>query len=919
MAPVFISLLFILAMHPIFTSRAFILSFCLLAIGGIGLCCIRLFGHRFFKKAADKRYQPSHRALYLVVFGGVVIFLKNVDISWQHYHQAGFFIVAYSICRFILSVFLIILCFTLGALTLRRFFPSLRQDKVGGELSYFILCFFGGASIYAIVFTLLGLLGFLKTPAALLLTAPLLFFSPPLISQVMKPICAKISRVFCQLEGISGWARALLVWLALVAGGFLFFSKGLYPGPFDNDVWEHYLPYYREVLRNGSLGPNEIWFQFYISKAAGLFYLSSLLSDCLSVQLVSWCFILVTGIILFQFLNEHLADFSWALLGVIVFFAACAYRDSGNFFKHHTVLAGYVVFLVWASIQIIHQALLPRKAFYLFMAAASFYIGFHQPQGSAILVVFWGITTCSVVLFRAGRPLTHLFATLFLFVVMGIITDLVLGYAFTGLATLDPVHFFWPLADCEKFDRVFGASSIAYSLFSEPHVQRQMNLDWSFKIFRCEYFFSLFPTPILLLGGIIGISKMIQPVSRIRIQHDKYPMLLFAIFAFSSFVLGQLMTTQSVLHLFMFNNFIMAVIGIASTKIVVDTFIPRVVKPWFCVLLFVFLSLGAVTQGLRYTGETRLKALAAYTFGRWSFCNVLQETSAYFKHSLEAVVGIRQLLGPHARIISLTRDAGPGYSFPGAGIVSEPSHTLGTHYLEIVFGTPDQAKGLLQKRGFDYFLVNLNRPLFSGLVFSHLFAPDHLNPYFKVIFQEGDNYLLTWRLPEDTETIPQRLAQTLELKQRGVLFYPFSTEFGSRVQSAMSCESPALSVAAITQFLQDGMTDSVVLKENQVFLRSLISQVEQMLKQEIPRLVSQVWERNNIGLLEESTRLKVINQELSVLTVDGVKKFIILRYEERFGRELTLKLVSEDERIPYGYFYKSEEDFNAFLKRGKPP
>jgi hypothetical protein len=727
----------------------------------------------------------------------------------------------------------------------------------------------------------------------------------------MKPICAKISRVFRQLEGVSGWARALLVWLALAAGGFLFFSKGLYPGPVDNDVWEHYLPYYREVLRSGSVGPNEIWIQFCISKAGGLFYLSGLLSDSLSVQLVSWCFILMAGIILFQFLKEYLADFSWALLGAIVFFAACSYRDSGNFFKHHTVLAGYVVFLVWASIQIIRQALLPRKAFYLFMAAASFYIGLHQPQGSAILVVFWGITTCSVVFFRDGRSLAHLFAALLLFVVMGIITGLVLGYAFTGLPILDPVHFFWPLADREKFERVFGVSSIAYALFSEPHVQRQMNLDWSFKVFRCEYFFSLFPKPMLLLGGIIGISKVIQPASWIRIQRYKYPVFLFVIFVFSSFILGQLMTTQSVLHLFMFNNFVMAVIGIVLTKIAVDAFIPRAANPWFCALLFVFLSMGAITQELRYTGETRLKALAAYTLGRRSFYNVLQETSVYFKHSLKAIAGIRQLLGPHARIISLTRDAGPGYSFPGAGIVSEPSHTLGTHYLEIVFGTPDKAEVLLKKMGFDYFLVNLNKPLFSGLVFSHLFASDHLTQYFKVIFQEGDNYLLTWRLPEDTEPIPQRLAQTLELKQRGALFYPFSAEFGSRVQSV----SPALSISAITQFLQDGMTDGIMLKENQAFLRSLISQVEQMLKQEIPRLVSQVWERNDIGSLEEGIRLKVISQELSVLTVDGVKKFIMLRCEERFGRELTLKLVSEDERIPYGCFYKSEEVFKVFLER----
>ncbi len=890
LVPAIIFLFFIPTIQEIFTSRAALLSFCFLAMGGVGLFCIRSFNSRFSKKIINQQYQSDHapeltswhcgwvdRLLYVVIFGGVVIFLKNVDVSWQHYSQAGVFIIAYSFCRFILSVFLLILCFTVGVLMLRQFSPNFQRDKIG-VLSYFILCFFGGASIYAVVLTCLGLLGLLKFSVVLLLTVPILFFSPPFISQLAGTLYVKTYRERSQFKGLNWWIHSLLIWMVLVAGGFLFFSKGLYPGPIDNDVWEHYIPYYREVLRSGSTGPNELWSHFYLSKAAGLFYLLGLLSDCLAVQIVSWCFTLMAGIIVFQLLKEYTKDSFWALLGIIIFFAAHSYKDFGNFFKSHAVLAGCVAFLVWSSIQITRQAPLQRKTFYLFMTLASFYTGFYQPQGSSILVVFWGITACLVVFSRTMRFTAFLFATLSLFLIMGVITTVVLGYVFTGLATLDPVHTFWPLVNYEKFKQVFGTSGIAFSLFQEPHVQRRFSLDWALKIFRCEYFFSLFPPSLLLLGGMVGTLKFIKHRSCVRGWCYGYPILIFVTFIFSSFILTQLVITQSVLHLFMSTIFAMVVIAVILTKIVVDSFIPHSVKPGFCALLFIFLGMGAVTQELRYTGEVRLKALGAYMLGQKSFSDVIQETSIYFSQSLEAMTGARHLLGPNARIMDLSHDTGPGYSFPGAGVISEPSYLLGPDHLEMVFGAPARAKALLQKRGLNYFFIKLHKPLFSSLAFSRLFSPDYLNQYFKVIFHKGDNYLLTWRLPEDAEPIPQRLAQILELKQKGVLFYPSSTEFSDQMQSA------ALMPAQVAQFLQSGMVDRVVLKENQVFLRSLVSLIE---------------------------------QEHGPVTIDAVKEIIRRRCENQFGQELTVRLMNNDERIPYGYLYKSEEDFKVFLKEGK--
>src|SRR5262249_40672654 len=85
------------------------------------------------------------------------------------------------------------------------------------------------------------------------------------------------------------WKVLLVVMLACVVALFIA-VKGLYPAG-GHDYYTHYFYYYMSVLRHESLLPNEVWYHFYYSKGAGLYFLAMLLSDPLAPQLVTTAFI----------------------------------------------------------------------------------------------------------------------------------------------------------------------------------------------------------------------------------------------------------------------------------------------------------------------------------------------------------------------------------------------------------------------------------------------------------------------------------------------------------------------------------------------------------------------------------------------------------------------------------------------------
>ena len=81
-----------------------------------------------------------------------------------------------------------------------------------------------------------------------------------------------------QLAAIFGCAaprrrRNITYLLVFAAVAALFLCiKVLYPNG-GNDYYDNYFYYYARVMQSGPLMPNDVWYHFYYSKGAGLFFL----------------------------------------------------------------------------------------------------------------------------------------------------------------------------------------------------------------------------------------------------------------------------------------------------------------------------------------------------------------------------------------------------------------------------------------------------------------------------------------------------------------------------------------------------------------------------------------------------------------------------------------------------------------------
>ena len=665
----------------------------LLGTGLLGLPFVYLFRNLKFSLSLPRMSPGVCRFLYVAVFGVVVVLLKNIDVTWANYKDSGLTVVVYTLCRFILMVYVFVWCVVLGSLALRKKLEA---------LSDVLFSFFLGASIYGILVTCLGLVGLLHLWVGLLLTVPLLYWAPRVLEPVLENITQTWKRSFKEYSSLELGFYFLLGWFLLVGGGFFLFSNGLYPGPILNDEWEHYFHYYRTVLDHGSLMPNEVWYHFYVSKGAGLFFLSGLFSDFLSAQLVSTCFVIMTGLILYDLLKSITKDTLWAMGGALVFLTLY----DGAFFRHHVVLTGYIAFFVWACIRLLENRKLYHRLFWAAVPFSVFYISFYLPPAAALTSVFFGLMAFITFCGKKTRAYSYSFFILLLATLLGVGVAMAVNYSFTGLAEMVPLKTFWRMADQDKFGRVFGEFCVRFFLLEQTHtsniigfkmLELSERLRWFKLVFRADSFkFIHLPVLSLLTVALISLKASTKNFFKNNERSFYWP-LVFTVFLLSAFLISQVALIASTYRLFVFTAFFLAIIGMALLKTVAETFIMDSLKCLFSGFLCVLLCFSAIAQTAKGMDTTRVKSIASYFAGKQSFAGVLAEADRHFTSpaSLRFFTKLREKIGPTARVLCLSYFPSPGYSFPGVGLVSEPSYRLSLHQSEIIEGTPERAKGLV--------------------------------------------------------------------------------------------------------------------------------------------------------------------------------------------------------------------------------
>jgi hypothetical protein len=111
----------------------------------------------------------------------------------------------------------------------------------------------------------------------------------------------------------------------------------------------------------------------------------------------------------------------------------------------------------------------------------------------------------------------------------------------------------------------------------------------------------------------------------------------------------------------------------------------------------------------------------------------------------EQYPAIRKLIERYGRVVSLnlSTDYGPLF-LQNPGIVTEVSYGFGNRWHEIAFSEPGAARKAMQDLGINCVLVDLSMAHFGALSYSPLFAGKSLAANFRIVWQSGSRYMLTW-------------------------------------------------------------------------------------------------------------------------------------------------------------------------------
>lgn len=777
------------------------------------------------KNPINRRKSPwIFRVWSLALFIFTVFALKQIDVFWADFDRSGPIMAFYSVFRLILFFYLILICQSVGAVIL-RVLPWKKDTDSIEDVPYLILSFFLGAFSYSIILKMAGFLGFLNLPVALMCTIPALLFFPTKLMMRYRSLSNQIYNWFLGQNGSALMLNTVLVGCMTALSIILTISKVLFPESKDPDIWVHYIPYFKQVLKTGSIGPNAVWYHFYISQGETLAFLAGLLSDALATNLCAACSVVMMALMLFHILNKNLRNTSWSLFGVIIMLSAlCFDFSAGAFTKGHLLAASFMSALLWFAIQLETKA--KGTEIYIFaMIYAAFFVGTYQPIVIPLILPFFLLLSFLSFLSKERWRRAYFYLGAAAATVLGSIMTFAINYSITGLAYLMPIQIFRRFANISKISEVFGTAGITY-FYAIADVEDSIvsgwgnHLDWIRYLLRYDFFNTLFPF-VYIAPLAIGMLFLYFLNGRFR----RVPT-LEVVFVFLSSVLGFTLFAKvgSTARFFIFVIFEITLFLVIISHALFETLVPTDEKMRFCTILLSLLSIIAVNRATHGPGLSisQFQIAEAFSFGKKSIFRSFQEQEEKEITRpdllLSFFMNVRKRIGPSERIMSLSQAPGSYASAPGDGILSEPSYSFPYNYLDVIFGEPELAVSNLKKTGINYFHVSLKEYLFNGLAFSRLFSKHNFKKYFRIIYSEGDNYLLTWKIKGVRSTLPTKLIKTFEAKRKSDK-RPFGI-FYQNPETVLAILTKGYTIRDILE--QESKNDSLICRRKPRNLASMI-------------------------------------------------------------------------------------------------
>jgi hypothetical protein len=740
------------------------------------------------------------RLLKPALIGTVAVGLYVALIAWfhfadfydTHFFDSGWIVARYNLLRAVFIGVLAWLVYAPGAglLTLIAGKAGLADLPIAER---YAIGFFTGSALWHVTMFCIGLAGGDNRIVAVTLTTLVLGLSAPHLTNCLDEAWHRLPG---NLDPRDRRGRRNAIWLALllVVAGFFVMIKGLYPGG-GHDYYTHYFYYYMSVIRHGSILPNEVWYQFFYSKGAGLYFLAILLTDPLAPQLVAAAFIGAGALTVAALLNRTAPRSLFPWIGAILYIAFMIYTPGppenmrqggwGDLEKIHEINAVTVLGLFWIASRLGSQDSLQRRLWLSGLSATVITSVLLTAVMAVIVGAFMAVLTAYGVVTRnrrlAGDALCGGALT-----VLVLAAILAVNYTLTGIPLDQGLLSLWPIVDLEKVARWGVLSETLWlHLGLTGLLDRQVppNVDLArllFQFLRLDIWW-----PLAMIAIIAGWWRWFA---------GRWPALLGSADYRASLRTAVLFAL----------GFTLVAVGVADSREQATSFYRFSsinYGPTLCALLLLCMALPdrprlrMAISGAAVAAVTTIVVLASGPDGERIFgmtprvfdsipnyvpriassVRAVAVHAAYFlrgRFSIETAYRAQQpwpgrlpwggiypametvwrMVGHGTPIYSLHRH---GYCMlPDCRVLTWMSTRAVPDTEVALFGRPDQAVAAFKRAGINYFFYSreLGAPglgISTPLVLSPVLAPDTITEHLGIKWTDGISYLLTWR--EDSE------------------------------------------------------------------------------------------------------------------------------------------------------------------------
>jgi hypothetical protein len=718
----------------------------------------------------DKRAIAATLVSFVVLSATLVLELAwffLIDPYNRHYFDAGIVVVLHNLCRFTFVLLLAWLIYAPGAGAVALIIPLFERKKISGTEQALLGVGFGSC-IWLISMLLMGLAGLYYRWIMAAVALAVIVASSRHAGQLAWTAFSQLPR----LRHIR--ARSFVTALiAMVAGFWLLTVKGLYPGG-GGDYYTHYFPYALEVLKNHSLAMNEVWYHYWYSKGDGLFFLAMLLTDPMSQALVTSCFVAFAAIAIADLSNRLMPASLWPFCAALLYLLYNAVNmnqgGGGEFQKSHELVGALMTLMAWALCR--HRT--TGEVAFLAMAAAcvSSVCIVNLPIG-AVAGLFFGVLACEALIARNWRQVWH-FCLAGAFAAGTAISILALNQSMTGLASDQGLALTMRFANFQRLDQLGLLPQIVALAWLRDNLDDLITpFGWN-DVFRLVDFMRLQVLwPLLTATAIAvycvvslansGYREWLRALQRRILQREwtvsdaeSTTVLLGLLIGMLAVVVcfGGRAQSVSTGRLTTFFAPLLILFNVAVVACIPNE--PQDSRTWpllrsalpICALLASLISWQVGYSWMQQVSEGTINGLS-FLSGRYSLASAFSRKPLGFLSSGFDFGGIEpgtltasRQLPPDTPIWSTNVDS---YCMvPHCVVESSISYRMSPRMDEVLGGSPELARQLLQEAGLNYFLFSKEHRLLDPLPFSRLFAPEVIGRYLGIYWTDGTTFLLTW-------------------------------------------------------------------------------------------------------------------------------------------------------------------------------